>query len=85
VAHGGLVAYGHKKSGGPRAFHSTRTVGSLRYVFFSRLNWIERLELRLAHPKFYGWCREQTHKAMDEPLSAKECLMLGLMAEDSPE
>ncbi len=57
-------------------------MGALRYVFFSRLTWMERLELRLAHPKFHSWSREQAHKALDEPLSPEERLMLGLTAED---
>jgi hypothetical protein len=82
AAHGGLVVYGNKKTGAPNAFHSTLTIGPLRYVFFSRLNVLGQLELRLCHRTFYDWCREQVQKAMKHPLSATEKLLLGLSAEE---
>jgi hypothetical protein len=82
AAHGGLVVYGDKKTLGANAFHSTLTLGSLRYVFYSRLNWIERLELRWGHRAFYDWCREQVNDAVNQPLSDVERLKLGLANDD---
>lgn len=84
AAHGGLVIYGDKKSGAPNAFHSTLSVGSLRYVFFSRLNWFERTELRLNHREFYDWCRAKVEEAKHEPLSEEDLLKLGLAATEHP-
>ena len=54
AAHGGLVVLGDKSSGAPSAFHSTITIGPLQYVFFMRLAWIEKVELRLLYPRFFG-------------------------------
>jgi len=51
AAHGGLVVYGHKKTGGAKGFHSTLTVGRVRYIFFSRLTSLEQLVLRICHRK----------------------------------
>ncbi|RWM05907.1 MAG: hypothetical protein EOR72_32430 [Mesorhizobium sp.] len=85
AAHGGLAIYGDAKTGGANAFHSTLTVGSLRYVFYSRLNWFERLELRLAHRNFYEFCREQVQKSIDRPLSQEDYLRLGLTAKQPTE
>ena len=84
AAHGGLVVYGDKESGGANAFHSTLTVGRLRYIFFSRLNAFERLELRLCHPKFYNWCQTRVREAVDQPLSERDQLKLGLVTEELP-
>lgn len=78
AAHGGLVVYGDKNTGEANAFHSTLTVGPLRYVFHSRLNWLERLELRWAHREFRNWVREQTSAARTQPLTDAEKRRLGL-------
>lgn len=78
AAHGGLVVYGGKDTGEANAFHSTLTVGPLRYVFVSRLNWLERLELRWAHREFRDWVREQTSAARTQPLTDAEKRRLGL-------
>lgn len=84
AAHGGLLIFSDKKSGSPNAFHSTLTLGSVRYVFFSRLNWIERLELRIDHQDFYEWCRARGRETMDHPMSEQDRLMLGLSVEKPP-
>lgn len=81
AAHGGLVVYARKKTGSPQGFHSTRTLGPARYVFFVRLNWLGALELRLAHPAFYEWCREKGKDAEANPLSKQDELLLGLSVE----
>jgi hypothetical protein len=77
AAHGGLVVYGNKRTKGANAFHSTLTVGPLRYVFFFRLNWLERLELRLVYREFDQWCRKRVEEAVDQPLSQQDRLRLG--------
>lgn len=78
AAHGGLVIYGDKKTGNANAFHSTLTIGAVRYVFHSRLTWLERQELRLRFPRYFQWCRENVAAATDAPLSDEERLRLGL-------
>jgi hypothetical protein len=78
AAHGGLVVYGDKETGNANAFHSSLTIGAVRYVFFSRLNWLERLELKFGYPEFYQWCRANVAAAKDAPLSDEERLALGL-------
>jgi hypothetical protein len=78
AAHGGLVVYSQKTTAHPRGFHSTLTLGPLRYVYFIRLLWRARLELRLGHPRFWNWCRERGHDAMTAPLTLTEQLQLGL-------
>lgn len=85
AAHGGLVIYADRKSGEPNAFHSTLTVGSLRYIFFSRMNWIARLELKFAHPVFYKWCRARVGDALASPMTETERLMLGLSDSEQDE
>lgn len=81
AAHGGLVVYGDKKSGDATAFHSTLTVGPLRYVFHSRLNWLQRWELRTFYPEFNDWCRAQVKVASENPMSDTERLSLGFEVE----
>ncbi|MDP1631478.1 MAG: hypothetical protein Q8L66_08675 [Caulobacter sp.] len=81
AAHGGLVVYGHVRTGEPRAFHSTLTIGAVRYVFYWQLNWLNRLEIKMAHPDFYHWCRGKVEEAKLMPLSETEKLVLGLAAE----
>lgn len=82
AAHGGLVVYGHKRSGEATGFHSTLTIGPLRYVYFTRLNWIARLELRFGHKEFHRWCRGQVGEATVSPMSNEERLSLGFSIED---
>ncbi|WP_172274520.1 hypothetical protein [Caulobacter sp. RHG1] len=78
AAHGGLVVYGHIASGEPRAFHSTVSIGALRFVFWSRLTLFERLALRWRHPKFFAWCRAQVIAASAKPIEHDLMLKLGL-------
>lgn len=82
AAHGGLVVYGQKRSGEPTGFHSTLTIGSLRYVYFMRLNWIERIELRAAHRDFHDWCRGKVGEAATNPMSNEARLALGFAPDD---
>jgi hypothetical protein len=78
VAHGGLVVYGHKKTGGATGFHSTLTIGPVRYVYFMRSRWAEQLELRLLHPKFHKWVKTRTVDSIEQPLTEEERRRLGL-------
>nr|WP_319949499.1 hypothetical protein [uncultured Shimia sp.] len=78
AGHGGLVVYGHKKTGSATGFHSTLTIGPVRYVYFMRLGWTEQLELRLLHPKFHEWVKTKTVDAVEQPLSEEERRRLGL-------
>lgn len=78
AAHGGLVIYGRKRTGEPTGFHSTLTVGRLQYVFYVRLNWFGRLDLKLRQRKFYDWCVENSRLAEANPFSSSERKRLGL-------
>jgi hypothetical protein len=73
-----LVVYGHKKTGSATGFHSTLTIGPVRYVYLMRLGWAEKLELRLLHPKFHEWVKTKTVDAVEQPLSEEERRRLGL-------
>lgn len=82
AAHGGLAVYGDKRSGGAKGFHSTLTIGPIRYVFFSRLNVLEQWALMLAHQKFHKWCAERVEAAKLDPMPHADQVSLGLIAED---
>lgn len=82
AAHGGLTVYGGKDTGGANGFHSTLTVGPIRYVFYSRLNAVEQWALMLAHPKFYRWCRKRVKAAKVDPIPHMDQVRLGLISED---
>ena len=48
AAHGGLVIYAVKKTGRNVGFHSTLSVGRLRFVFFHKLTWPEKIAFLLS-------------------------------------
>ena len=83
AAHGGLVIYADKSDGGVTGFHSTLTFGPVRYVFFSRLNAFEKLELKIFHRDFYMWCRERAFAHIETPMTEQELLNAGLKAQES--
>jgi hypothetical protein len=78
AAHGGLIVYGDKTSGDANAFHSTLTIGPIQYVFFMRLGWVEKLELKVLFPDFTRWCRLQVKEAEQFPLPLEERMRHGL-------
>ena len=78
AAHGGLVCYGSQDSGAVTAFHSTLTIGPLRYVFNTRLSAIEQLVLRLAHRPFYEQCRARILDPEQRNHSRETWLKLGV-------
>ncbi len=77
AAHGGLVMYGDKKTDGLKAFHTTLSIGPVRYVFFSRLTWLERSAIKLFHRDFHTFYKEKVRASMIEPLSLNERKILG--------
>ena len=85
AAHGGLVIYGNKDTGEPQAFHSTRTIGEVQYVFHSRLTWPELVEMRCWHREFYDWCRRRAAETIEAPMSEAERLRLGFALDDAAE
>ncbi len=78
AAHGGLTVLGDRKTLQPLRFHSTLTVGSIRYVYSKELCRLERLELRLLFSDFHDWCSQNIRKASLEPISEDERSGLGL-------
>ena len=79
ASHGGLIIYGQPSSGSPNVFHSALTFGPLQYVFFMRLAWVEKLELKLLYPSFSTWCRSEIMKTKQTPLSFEEKKKYGLL------
>lgn len=84
AAQGGLVVYANRESGAPAVFHSTVSVGPLRFVYEARLNEIGQLDLALSAPEFWAWCREQARAAVESPLPEDELSRLGIAAAPEP-
>lgn len=78
AAHGGLIVYGDKNTGAPNGFHSSITLGPLRFVFHSRLNWFQRIAVKFYHRQFYDWCSERAKEANESPISERDKNRLGL-------
>jgi hypothetical protein len=85
AAHGGLAVYGKKTTGAAMGFHSTLTLGPLRYVFFSRLNPIEALDIQLRHRQFHKWCSARVMASKVNPMSEEDRLLLGFALDVPPE
>ena len=79
AAHGGLTIYVHRRTDLPHGFHSTLTLGPLRYVFYSYLTWCESLALKDSHHSFCEWVRDQ----VNVPESPTRRLRLGLSTQDT--
>lgn len=79
AAHGGLVVYANRESGAPTVFHSTVSVGPLRYVYEARLNEFGQLDLALSAPEFWAWCSEQARAALKSPMPEDELSRLGIL------
>ena len=78
AAHGGLVIMGHRETLHPSAFHSTLTIGPIRYVYHASLTETGQEMMRSETPDFFDWCCERTRRALDSPLDEAERLDLGL-------
>ncbi|HEY1559682.1 MAG TPA: hypothetical protein VGF71_02200 [Caulobacteraceae bacterium] len=81
AAHGGLVVYAKNETGDAAGFHSTLTLGAVRYTYYIRLEPSGLSELRMMHPEFNDWCRSQAQEAANSPLNELQLLQLGLAAE----
>lgn len=77
AAHGGLSVYLNKKTGFPTGFHSAISVGPVRYVFYSRLTWLQRQAIRIFYRQFCKWCIERA-ESDTEPMSLERKMRLGL-------
>jgi hypothetical protein len=82
AAHGGLVVYAKKKDSSVTGFHSTLTIGPLRYIFWTRLSIFERFSMRWFYPEFREWCRMKAHDTEEHDLPRETLLKLGLLKED---
>jgi len=79
AAHGGLVVYCNKQNGTPNAFHSAVSFGPVQYIFWFQLHWLEKLELKIFHRKFYSDLSEIGRMALDCPISESEQRKIGLL------
>jgi hypothetical protein len=78
AAHGGLVVKFSKTSHLPTGFHSTLTLGPLRYVFFVEFGATIGLTLKFFHPAFYAKCEAAFRAALEEPIPDHNLNQLGL-------
>lgn len=78
AAHGGLVVYGDKITGQANAFHSSLTIGPLQCVFHTRINWFEKMELKIFHSRFNKWCKAKVELAIEESLTNEQKNEVGL-------
>ena len=79
AAHGGLVVYSNRYGGRPQAFHSSISIGPVQYIFWFRLHWLEKLEMRLMHRKFYKDCIDVASTESNFPTNEEELKELGLL------
>jgi hypothetical protein len=83
AAHGGLIVYGDKSTSEPNAFHSTITIGPIQYVFHTRLNAMDKMEIRENHPDFLEWCISKVEGAKSNPIPENTLWQLELRDEDA--
>jgi hypothetical protein len=81
AAHGGLIVYGDRNTSEPNAFHSTITVGPLQYVFHTRLDPLEKIEIRNKYPEFFEWLISKVREAKDNPIPENTLLQIGVKDE----
>lgn len=80
ASHGGLIVYGDKDTGLTTAFHSTLTIGAIRYIFYAKFGLLIGLELCFIAPEFSMKCKNSvTNSTMtkDERLHAGLASQLG--------
>lgn len=78
AAHGGLIVKFSKTSELPTGFHSTLTLGPLRYVFFVDFGPMIALDLKMFHQKFFEKCYAAFRKALEDPIPDRKLRKLGL-------
>lgn len=81
AAHGGLIVYGDKDTCEPNAFHSSITIGPVQYVFHTRLEIAEKMEIHLCFPDFFAWCISRVDDAKNNPIPDNVLWRLGLKDE----
>jgi hypothetical protein len=78
AAHGGLVIMFNKRTELPTVFHSTLTLGPLRYVFFVEFGVMVGLALKLFHREFFAKCHAAFRSALENPIPDHQRNQLGL-------
>jgi hypothetical protein len=78
AAHGGLAFYEDKQYYCPKRFHSTLTIGLVRYIFYWNIHPLEKFELRFFHRKFCKKMQFLAKKAIQQPLTSIDLMRLGL-------
>ncbi len=78
AAHGGLIVMADRKTGRPTGFHTTLTLGPLRYVFWVEFTSIVAFEMRFFHQDFFAKCRSSYEDALRNPIPGHKLKQLGL-------
>ncbi|MCA1492695.1 hypothetical protein I6F11_17380 [Ensifer sp. NBAIM29] len=79
AAHGGLVVKFSRTSELPTGFHSTLSLGPLRYVFFVNFGFMIALSLKMFHREFFAKCHASFRRALEDPMLNHELRQLGLI------
>lgn len=80
ASHGGLVIYANKDTHRLTAFHSTLTIGAIRYTFNVRFSEIVEDELCMIAPDF---CKRSKESILKDEVSEIDRLKLGLQQSSS--
>jgi hypothetical protein len=78
AAHGGLVVPVNRKTRLATSFHSTLSLGAVRYTFWIRYGSMVGIALRLFHRDFWRKCDAAYREALKKPLSHEERQRLGI-------
>lgn len=72
TSHGGLIVNGDKSTELVNEFRSTLTIGQIQYIFYIKLDKVERLEMSKLYPSFSTLCQEKIKEAKEFPMSEQE-------------
>jgi hypothetical protein len=78
AAHGGLVVKFSKDTELPTGFHSSLTLGPLRYVYFVEFGPLIGLALKMFHQDFFAKCDAAFRIALANPIPDSQLKELGL-------
>lgn len=78
ASHGGLIVKTNEKNHLPSAFHTSLTLGALRYVFWVEFSPIVAIEMKFFHRKFFSRCRAAYEEALRNPMPEEKLKKLGL-------
>ncbi len=84
AAHGGLLVIGNSTTHAPTCFHSTLTVGPVRYCYRVWLDQTAQAQLLNDHPEFYAWCARRTAETLQNPMSSEDRELLGVAPLPTP-